>query len=107
MPRCSRRSDRSLRVRRAHAADVSSMMDMEIQSPGGAHWSRQQYECLFSTSGSQGPSERLAWVVENDSQKQPDEVPDGKIELLGCLVTRRIDKAWQIKNIVVAEKARY
>ena len=82
------------------------MMDIEIQSPGAAHWSRQQYECLFSTSGSQGPSERLAWVVENDSQKQPDEVPDGKSELLGFLVARRIDKEWELENIVVAETVR-
>ncbi len=82
------------------------MMDIEIQSPGAAHWSRQQYECLFSTSGSQGLSERLAWVVENDSQKQPDEVADGKSELLAFLAAHRIDTEWELENIVVAETAR-
>jgi len=82
------------------------MMDIEIQSPGAAHWSRQQYECLFSTSGSQGLSERLAWVVENDSQKQPDEVADGKPELLAFLAAYRIDTEWELENIVVAETAR-
>ena len=71
-------------------------MDLEHQSPGAAHWSRNQYESLFSVASGQ-PSEVLAWIAEDES-----EAP----EILAFLVARRLDAEWELENIVVAEKVR-
>lgn len=95
-----------MHVRRANAGDVSSIVDIEIQSPTAAHWSRQQYEFLFSAGGSQGQPERLAWVVQNDTEERPGGVPDPKSKLLAFLVAHRIDTEWELENVVVAESAR-
>jgi ribosomal-protein-alanine acetyltransferase len=82
------------------------MMKLEIQSPGAAHWSRQQYERLFSAVDSQAPSERFTLVVENECEKRRHGVPDEKSELLAFLVAHRIDAEWELENIVVSETVR-
>ena len=95
-----------MRVRRANAADASSMMYLEVQSTTAAHWSRQQYECLFSTAGDPGQPERLAWVVQNDTEEGSGGVPDQDPKLLAFLVAHKIDTEWELENVVVAESAR-
>jgi len=82
------------------------MMHIEGQSPTAAHWSRQQYEFLFSAVGSQGQSERLAWVVQNDTEKRLDGGPDQDPKLLAFLVAHRIEREWELENVVVGESAR-
>jgi ribosomal-protein-alanine N-acetyltransferase len=71
-------------------------MDLDRQSPSGAHWSRNQYQALFVTTSGQ-KSERLAWVVEDES-----EAP----RIWAFLVARCVDTEWELENIVVAETAR-
>jgi ribosomal-protein-alanine N-acetyltransferase len=84
-------------VRRATAADVPAMMDLERQSPTAAHWSPQQYEDLFiGTRGGQ-QSERLAWIIEEEG-KTP--------ELFAFLIAHRIDAEWELENIAVAGAVR-
>ena len=72
------------------------MMDLEHQSPAAAHWSRNQYESLFSVASGQ-PSEVLAWIAEDESEA---------LEILAFLVARRLEAEWELENIVVAEKVR-
>jgi ribosomal-protein-alanine acetyltransferase len=95
MPKCSRKLVPSLRVRRAKAADIPAMMDLERQSPAAAHWSQNQYEALFSAASGQ-PSDVLAWIAEEGEAS----------EILAFLAARRLDTEWELENIVVAEKAR-
>lgn len=90
-------SDARVRVRRADAADIPVMIELESQSPAAAHWSRQQYEGLFVATGDQQRAERLAWVAEDES-----EAP----EVLAFLVAHRVDSEWELENIVVARSAR-
>jgi ribosomal-protein-alanine N-acetyltransferase len=86
-----------LYVRRATAADIPAMMDLERQSPTAAHWSPQQYENLFIATGGRQHSERLAWVVEEEG---------GEREILAFLIAHRIDAEWELENIVVAGAVR-
>ena len=104
MPRFSRKAARSLRVRRANSADVPRMIGLELHSPGAAHWPPQQYEALFE-SGWQ-PSERLAWIIEDECEAQPANAASEVPVILGFLVAHRIDADWELENIVVAETAR-
>jgi ribosomal-protein-alanine N-acetyltransferase len=86
-----------VRVRRANAADIPAMMDLEQENPAAAHWSRQQYEGLFFTAGQ--PSERVAWVAEEE-----DDSAEPKVHAF--LIAHKIDTEWELENIVVAEAAR-
>jgi ribosomal-protein-alanine acetyltransferase len=85
-----------LRVRRAQAADLSAMMDLDRQSPSAAHWSRNRYQALFVMASGQ-KSERLAWVIEVEGE-QPG--------ILAFLVAQRVDAEWELENIVVSGGAR-
>jgi ribosomal-protein-alanine N-acetyltransferase len=86
-----------VRVRQANTADIPAMIDLERQSPAAAHWSRQQYEGLFLATGSQQPSERRAWVVEDEGTAS---------KILAFLIAHRVDSEWELENIAVAGKAR-
>jgi ribosomal protein S18 acetylase RimI-like enzyme len=85
-------------VRRANADDVSQIIDLERESATAAHWSRQQYEGMFATSGPQSP-ERVILVAE-------DKTADAESEIFGFLVARRVDAEWELENIVVANSMR-
>jgi [ribosomal protein S18]-alanine N-acetyltransferase len=87
----------NVRIRRANAADIPAMMNLEQQSPAAGHWSRQQYESFFVTPSRPQQSERLTWIVENDAEAH---------EFIGFLVAHRIDADWELENMVVASKAR-
>ena len=80
------------------------MMVLDHQSQGAAHWSREQYENLFA--GGQQPSERFAWIVEDEHGAQPANAAGAELAILGFLVAHRIDPEWELENIVVAETAR-
>lgn len=103
MLRCSRKAAPSLRVRRANSADIPVMMTLERQSASAAHWSPQQYGTLFTSAQQQ--SERLAWVVDDESGG-PTKAASKAPAILGFLVAHRIDPEWELENIVVAETAR-
>ena len=77
-------------VRAATLADISPIMELEEASPSAAHWSRQQYEEIFSPSGPM----RIALVIEEN----------GRIE--GFFVARAVGLEWEIENTVVAAAAR-
>lgn len=82
------------------------MMRLARESPTAAHWPPQQYEGLFVTSGSQGQSERSAWVVEDESAAESKSLSNQGPEILAFLVAHRGDVEWELENIVVAVTAR-
>ena len=95
-----------MRIRRATSADVPAMMRVELQSPGAAHWSRRQYECLFTATPNPAQSERLVWVVENESDERSGKDRNEIREVLAFLVAQRIDADWELENLVVAQSVR-
>jgi ribosomal-protein-alanine N-acetyltransferase len=81
------------------------MIRLARESPNAAHWPQSQYESLFVAPTGQQRSERLAWVLEEESIAQPSPSRDAP-EILAFLVAHRIDTEWQLENIVVAETVR-
>jgi ribosomal-protein-alanine N-acetyltransferase len=86
-----------VRVRRADAADIPLMMELESNSPAAAHWSRPQYEGLFLETGNRERAECLAWIAEDES-----EAP----EVFAFLVAHRVDSEWELENMAVAGSSR-
>jgi len=98
-----------VRVRRANAADVPAMMDLEHQSPAAGHWSRNQYQALFAATDQKSEDqkfERIAWVAEGDGASQPERIPPAGHGIFAFLIAHRVDAAWELENIVVAATAR-
>jgi ribosomal-protein-alanine N-acetyltransferase len=79
-----------MRIRRATAADIPTMMALEKHAVTAAHWSAEQYRNAFSNDAPR----RLALIVEEDADVQ------------GFIVGRVLDDEWEIENIAVAGLAR-
>jgi ribosomal-protein-alanine N-acetyltransferase len=94
-----------MRIRRATSADVPAMMKVELQSPGAAHWSRRQYERLFTATPDPAQSTRVVWVVDNESERSGKDRNENR-EVLAFLVAHRIDSDWELENLVVAQSVR-
>jgi [ribosomal protein S18]-alanine N-acetyltransferase len=78
-----------LKIRRATLADLDTLITIEHSAITAAHWSSEQYRvALTSADGS-----RLVIVMENSAVR-------------AFLVARRIDKEWEIENIVVLSTER-
>jgi [ribosomal protein S18]-alanine N-acetyltransferase len=105
MPKCSKESFTNLRIRPANSGDISAMMELDHQSPAAAHWSRQQYETLFSIRDSGAPP-RFTLVVEDTREMQPEAVSGAPSRILASLVAHAVDNEWELENIVVAEACR-
>jgi ribosomal-protein-alanine N-acetyltransferase len=107
-----------VQIRRATAADIDSMMNLDRGTTTASHWSRRQYEALF-TANTHESSERLALVVANQSyQDQSDKDQSREVQVhnpgegiaeslvLAYLIAHRVDTEWELENIVVAERMR-
>jgi [ribosomal protein S18]-alanine N-acetyltransferase len=88
-----------LRVRRANAADVPAILNLEREAASAAHWARQHYDRLFLSTPS-SPSERLVWVAEVDRSLQADEKKT-QPEILGFLTAHRMNDECELENLVV------
>ncbi len=80
------------------------MIELNNQSATAARWSLQQYESLFADFDSQ-LSERLILVAE-DVSETPAATASGEPRIHAFLVARRVDKEWELENIVVAAGSR-
>jgi [ribosomal protein S18]-alanine N-acetyltransferase len=87
-----------VRIRQATVADIDSMMHLDRGTTTASHWSRRQFEALF-TASAQGSSERLVLVVADESN-------EALFHILAYLVAHRVATEWELENIVVAEKVR-
>ncbi len=76
-------------------------MALERQISNVAHWSRQQYDQMFVSAGDEQPN-RLAWIVEADSEVPRQGLAGEPIPALGFLVAHRIDTEWELENLAVA-----
>lgn len=94
-----------MRVRRATAADVSAIVNLEREATSAAHWPRKRYEQLF-LSAPDSPSERCAWIAEDDRDRLADERKQQQPKLLGFLIARRTSRECELENIVVDVNAR-
>jgi ribosomal-protein-alanine acetyltransferase len=81
------------------------MINLGRQSPTAAHWSLQQYESVFAADNSR-TSERFILVAEDATEAQPEVRSGDDANLIAFLVAQRVDKEWELENIVVAEKFR-
>jgi ribosomal-protein-alanine acetyltransferase len=92
-----------VRIRPAISADIDAMLNLQGQSPFAAHWSRQQYEAIFSAD-EPGPTQRLTFVVEEAAPQAWTLA--GAPRILAFLAAHRVDREWELENIVVAEDSR-
>ncbi|MBZ5707482.1 MAG: ribosomal protein S18-alanine N-acetyltransferase [Acidobacteriia bacterium] len=79
-----------MKIRPAIAADIPALMGLEKHAVTAAHWSRQQYDAIFS----QPRPRRVALVIEEELAVQ------------GFLVGRVLEGEWEIENIAIAGSAR-
>jgi [ribosomal protein S18]-alanine N-acetyltransferase len=82
------------------------MINLGRQSSTAAHWSLQQYESVFAADNL-GSSERFILVAEDATEERLDVGSCAASTLVAFLVARRVDKEWELENIVVAEKFRH
>jgi ribosomal-protein-alanine N-acetyltransferase len=79
-----------LSIRPATSADLSAMMALEKHAATAAHWSVEQYEALFRTSG----PDRVVLLIEEEPRVQ------------GFVVARVVGEEWEIENMAIAGPAR-
>ena len=79
-----------MRIRRATAADIALMMELERGAATAAHWSAAQYETVFSHDA---PS-RVVLMIEEVTDVQ------------GFVIGRAQSQDWEVENIVVADPSR-
>ena len=96
----------SVNVRRATAADIASMLDLQAQSPTAAHWTEQQYRQLFQNTGE--GMERFFIVAESfRPAAEFSQTSSGTASVpQGFLVARHIAPEWELENIAVTPSAR-
>jgi ribosomal-protein-alanine N-acetyltransferase len=73
-------------IRRATAADIPDLMELENDSATAAHWSMKQYETAFSGE----PPPRVILIIQEDAGVQ------------GFIAGRTLGEEWEIENIAVA-----
>src|ERR1700686_1420437 len=79
-----------MRISLATPADIPALMALEERAATAAHWSREQYETVFS--GEAPP--RTALIVEEEGGVQ------------GFIAGRALGEEWEIENIAVTRPAR-
>lgn len=93
----------SVNVRRATATDIASMLDLQAQSPTAAHWTEQQYQQLFQSTG----EGLVRFLIVAESIQPATEVCSAPASVpQGFLVARYIAPEWELENIVVTPSAR-
>ncbi|PYX95450.1 MAG: ribosomal-protein-alanine N-acetyltransferase [Acidobacteria bacterium] len=86
----SRWNETGLKIRPATPADILPMFHLEKHAVTAAHWTRQQYERMFS----EPDPRRLALIIEAESTAQ------------GFLIARDVANEWELENIAIAGPAR-
>ena len=80
----------TIQIRGAGPDDVSSLVVLEKQSRGAAHWEESFYRGLFD----EGAAERISLVAEDEGK------------LAGFLIARVTGDECELENVVVAEGRR-
>jgi [ribosomal protein S18]-alanine N-acetyltransferase len=101
-------------VRPAIPEDIPRLTEIERPSGTAAHWTEEQYR--HAIQGADDLPERLVLVAAsgdpsrnevNPSASPPqEERRQGQATLAGFLAARRVDREWELENIVVAPEFR-
>ena len=91
-----------MRIRKAIADDIRSMIDLAAVSATAAHWTEQQYRDLLSPASS---VRRLAIVAEGSPEPVSEPVTPTK-SLLGFLIARFLTPDCELENIAVSPVVR-
>jgi ribosomal-protein-alanine N-acetyltransferase len=83
-----------MQIRRATAADIRAIIEIELQSATAAHWSEQQYREAISPA--QGAAQRLVLISQGADQGPPT----------GFLVAHHVALEWELENVAVAPHER-
>ncbi len=79
-----------MQIRPAIPADIPILLALDKRAATAAHWSRQQYEALFSKEA----APRVVVILEEKAGVQ------------GFIVGKAAGEEWEIENIAVAGPAR-
>jgi len=90
-----------VKIRKATANDICSMMDLARESATAAHWTEQQYRDLLSPAAT---AHRLAIVAQAEPEVSNPSTPEKG--LLGFLIARFLAPECELENIVVSSAAR-
>ena len=91
-----------MRIRKATADDIRSMMDLAAEAATAAHWTEQQYRELISPGAK---VHRLAIVAEGSPG--PDSDPATPAEgIVGFLIARFVTPECELENIAVLPAVR-
>jgi [ribosomal protein S18]-alanine N-acetyltransferase len=92
-----------VKIRRATAGDIPSMMTLARASATAAHWTEKQYRDLLSPA----PGVHRLAIVAEAAPEVSNPTPPGKAEdLSGFLVARFLSPECELENIVVSPPAR-
>lgn len=91
-----------MRIRKATANDIRSMIDLAAESATAARWTEQQYRELTSTGAK---VHRLAIVAEESPGPVSDAATPSKC-LLGFLIARVLTPECELENIAVSPAVR-
>ncbi len=94
----------NVKVRRAILSDISAMIALDRQTPNAAHWSPLQYEARVAAE--KWPmAESLALVAEETPGKE-ERPATASPAIVGFLIAHRVDKEWELENVVVGGNLR-
>ncbi|HUO26150.1 MAG TPA: ribosomal protein S18-alanine N-acetyltransferase [Candidatus Aquilonibacter sp.] len=98
------REEHSLVLRPATAADITAILELELQALTAAHWSEKQYATMLANSGQ--ASVRFAIVAEEPSDVHAGSKMESQSTVRAFLVARNAGSEWELENLVVAEACR-
>jgi [ribosomal protein S18]-alanine N-acetyltransferase len=101
-------------IRQGVAADIPQILRLELGSPTAAHWNEQRYRQVFGLQAGDvqrkdAPAEameRVCLVAEAESSPGANAVSGADSGIVGLLVARRVDREWELENIVVTPASR-
>jgi len=85
-----------VKIRKATAADIPFMIELDRASATSAHWTEPQYRNLLRP-------ERLVLVASREQEPAATAI---KEPLLGFVVALQVAPEWELENVVVASDAR-
>lgn len=90
-----------MKIRKATAHDIASMMTLARASVTAAHWTERRYRDLFSPAPK---VHRLAIVADPEAEVSNPSAPEKG--LLGFLIARSLAPELELENIVVSPAVR-
>jgi [ribosomal protein S18]-alanine N-acetyltransferase len=90
-------------IRHAIPADIPHILELEHDCPTAAHWTEKQYQQAFQHNSA---VERLCLVAKDESTPSASASSRAASGIAGFLVARRVDREWELENIVVAPALR-